>query len=76
MATEILVPQLGFEMSEGILAEWLAEDGANVKEGDPLYAIEAEKSTNEIESPATGRLKIIGRLGETYAVGTVIGIIE
>ncbi|MDR5804835.1 lipoyl domain-containing protein [Caballeronia sp. LZ001] len=76
MATEIIIPQIGFEMSEAILAEWLAEDGAHVKEGDPLYAIEADKSTNEIESPATGTLKIIGRLGETYAVGAVIGIID
>jgi pyruvate/2-oxoglutarate dehydrogenase complex dihydrolipoamide acyltransferase (E2) component len=59
-------------MSEGVLSEWLVEDGAQVVEGQALYSMESEKSTNEVESPATGTLKIIGEIGETYEVGTVI----
>ena len=72
MATQVILPKIGFSMNEGVLAEWLVADGAQVTEGQPLYALEADKSTNEVESPATGTLKIIGEVGETYEVGTVI----
>ncbi|MFV0643180.1 MAG: biotin/lipoyl-containing protein [Sphingomonadaceae bacterium] len=76
MATEVLLPKLGFSMNEGILSEWLVADGAEVKEGDPLFELESDKSTNEVESPATGTLKILKETGETYEVGTVLGMIE
>jgi pyruvate/2-oxoglutarate dehydrogenase complex dihydrolipoamide acyltransferase (E2) component len=72
VAFQVTLPKIGFSMNEGILSEWLAVDGAQVKEGEPLYSIESDKSTNEVESPATGTLKIIGEIGETYEVGTVI----
>ena len=72
MAFQVTLPKIGFSMNEGILSEWLAVDGAQVKEGEPHYSIESDKSTNEVESPATGTLKIIGEIGETYEVGTVI----
>ena len=76
MATEILLPKLGFSMTEGQVAEWLAKDGDQVTEGQPLFSLEADKSTNEVESPATGTLKIVASTGETLEVGTVLGYIE
>jgi len=72
MSTEIILPKLGFSMNEGVLAEWLVPDGGEVKEGQILYTIESEKSTQEIEAPASGTLKILKPAGETYEVGTVI----
>ncbi len=76
MATDILLPKLGFSMTEAQIAEWLAADGAQVSEGDPLYLLEADKSTNEVEAPASGTLRILSEVGETYEVGTVLGRIE
>jgi pyruvate/2-oxoglutarate dehydrogenase complex dihydrolipoamide acyltransferase (E2) component len=76
MATDIILPKIGFSMTEGVLAEWLAQDGATVTAGDPLYAIESDKSTNEVEAPASGTLRVTGVAGETYQVGDVIGTIE
>jgi len=76
VSSEVLFPKLGFSMNEGIIAEWLVQDGAAVKEGQPIYSVESDKSTEEIESPATGTLKILGQVGETYQVGTVIGEIS
>lgn len=73
MATEIILPKLGFSVNEAELAEWLVEDGAAVTKGQLLYSIESEKSIQEIESPADGTLKILEQAGETYDVGTVIG---
>lgn len=73
MTTPILLPKLGFSMNEGTLAEWLVADGARVTKGQPLYALESEKSVQEIEAPADGALRILEPAGGTYAVGTVIG---
>lgn len=76
MATEIILAKIGFSMTEGDIAEWLAADGDQVTEGQPLYALEADKSTNEVEAPASGILRIKAEAGQTYEVGTVIGYIE
>jgi pyruvate/2-oxoglutarate dehydrogenase complex dihydrolipoamide acyltransferase (E2) component len=76
MATEILLPKLGFSMNEGVLTEWLVPDGGVVAEGQPLFSLESEKSTNEVEAPASGTLRILKQAGETYEVGAVLGVIE
>lgn len=76
MSYEILLPKIGFSMNEAVLAEWIVADGATVKEGEPLYAIESDKSTQEVESPATGTLRIKAEPGETYQVGDILGTIE
>ena len=76
MATEILLPKLGFSMTEGQVAEWLIADGGEGKEGDLLFLLEADKSTNEVDAPASGTLKIVAPVGETIQVGDVIGYIE
>lgn len=76
MATEILLPKIGFSMNEGAISEWLAADGDTVAEGQPLFLLEADKSANEVEAPASGTLRIVMPAGETYVVGTVLGYIE
>lgn len=74
MNTEILLPKIGFSMNEGVLTRWLVEDGATVIQGQPLYELESDKSLQEVEAPASGRLKIlVTATGETYPVGTVLG---
>lgn len=76
MSTQIILPKLGFSVNEALLAEWMVGDGAIVIAGQPLYAIESEKSVEEIEAPAAGILKIFMPAGQTYEVGTVIGEIQ
>lgn len=76
MATDITLPKIGFSMSEGVLSEWLVADGAQVTEGQPIFSLESDKSTNEVESPASGTIKITAQAGETYEVGAVLGHIE
>jgi pyruvate/2-oxoglutarate dehydrogenase complex dihydrolipoamide acyltransferase (E2) component len=72
MAVQVLMPKIGFSMDEGVLAEWLCADGAEVKQGQPLYSLESDKSVQEIEAPASGILKIIVAAGGTYRVGHVL----
>ncbi len=76
MATEIRIPKIGISMTEATLTEWLAADGATVSVGAPLYAIEMDKSTNEVEAPASGILTIIGEVGKVYEVGALVATIE
>jgi pyruvate/2-oxoglutarate dehydrogenase complex dihydrolipoamide acyltransferase (E2) component len=74
--TEVLLPKIGFAMNEGVLARWLVADGAKIRAGEPLYELESDKSVQEVEAPASGKLRIIAAIGETYQVGTVLGEIE
>ena len=63
------LPKIGMEMTEAVLVRWLAEDGATIAKGQALYEMETDKVTNEIESPAAGRLRRIALEGVTYQVG-------
>lgn len=76
MSVQVILPKLGFSMEEANLAEWLVVDGGQVDEGQPLYLIESDKATQEVEAPASGRLKVIAQPGEVYPVGTVLAEIS
>lgn len=76
MGVEVYLPKIGFSMTEGSLSEWLVPEGGQVQEGSPLFSVESDKSTNEIDSPASGTLRILKQAGETYEVGTLLAIIE
>lgn len=74
--TDVLIPKLGMSMIEGVLSEWLVADGAEVAAGQDLYALETDKSVQEVQSPVAGRLTVIGVPGETYQVGDLIARIS
>ena len=77
MRVEVLLPQWGMGMSEGTVAEWLKKVGDRVEEDEPLAEIEAEKATQELESPAAGTLaEIVVQQGEEAKVRSVLAIIE
>ena len=72
MPTPVVIPKIGFAMQEGTISEWLVAEGSEVRQGDPIFAMESEKSVQEVEAPATGTIRFIGTLGERYKVGTMI----
>jgi pyruvate/2-oxoglutarate dehydrogenase complex dihydrolipoamide acyltransferase (E2) component len=76
MTTELRIPKLGVSMEEGTLAAWIAADGDRVSEGAELYSLETDKTVQAIESPGSGVLRIIGKPGETYPVGELIGVLD
>lgn len=77
MATEILVPQLGNEVTEAEVTEWVASVGENVSQGEVVVVISTTKAALEIEAPCDGSLAEI-RIGEgeLTEVGAVLGVIE
>ncbi len=76
MTTTLRIPKVAVSMQEGTLIDWLVPDGTVVSEGQPIYTLEIEKSTMDVESPAHGALKRLGAAGTTYKVGEVIGEID
>ena len=76
MATEIRIPKIGMTSTEMTLSEWMCADGDSVAEGQVIYTVESDKSVNEIEAQANGVLRMIGKAGELYKVGDLIGRIE
>ncbi|MCK8683333.1 lipoyl domain-containing protein [Pseudomonas umsongensis] len=72
MSNQILMPKIGFSMNEGTLSEWLVADGEAVAVGQPIYALESDKSVQEIEADTAGTIKIIAQAGEVYEVGAVL----
>jgi pyruvate/2-oxoglutarate dehydrogenase complex dihydrolipoamide acyltransferase (E2) component len=73
MSISLTIPKLEMSMTEGTLAEWLVADGAQVKEGQPIYSLETAKSVQEINAPASGKLVHKVKAGGTLDVGTQIG---
>jgi pyruvate/2-oxoglutarate dehydrogenase complex dihydrolipoamide acyltransferase (E2) component len=73
MPTPLTIPRLEMAMTEGVIAEWLVADGAQVKEGDPIYSIETDKAVQEVLAPVSGRLMQKAQPGTAYPVGTDIG---
>lgn len=55
---QVVMPRLGLTMKEGKIVEWYKQDGEFVDKGEPLFAIENEKASLDIESPAAGTVKI------------------
>ena len=76
MKTILRVPKLAVSMQTGTLTSWLAQDGEQVAQGQPLYTLEIEKSVMDVQAPTTGVLKRIGVENETYKVGEILGEIE
>jgi hypothetical protein len=75
MSTVLRIPKAAVSMQEGTLTTWLVPNGSTVVEGQPIYTLELEKSTMDVESPAAGVLMHVGVAGTTYKVGEVIGAI-
>lgn len=73
MVKELFVPALGMAMEECILVEWLKQPGEAVTAGEPVAVIETDKSTLDLESPASGRLgPQLFSAGDTVPVGQAI----
>ena len=74
MATAVTVPNLGEETASAVLIRFLVDPGAEVSRGDPLYELDTDKVTQEVEAEADGvLLAVTGTPGVDYLVGATIG---
>jgi len=76
MATEILLPRLTDTMHQGMISYWYKKEGEFVQEGEPLFVVETDKASVEVNASATGvLLKIFVKEGELVEVGGRVAII-
>ncbi len=76
MATNVLMPKMGYDMTEGKILRWLKQEGDAVTKGEPIAEIQTDKVNIEIEAFAGGVLaRILHGADEDVPVGEVIGII-
>jgi pyruvate dehydrogenase E2 component (dihydrolipoamide acetyltransferase) len=75
MAVEVKLPRLGQGMEAGTIVRWLKSEGDTVSKGEPLYELDTDKVTQEVEAEADGvLLKIVLPEGEAD-VGTTVAVI-
>src|SRR6185437_8777921 len=62
-------------MESGTIVKWLKSEGEAVEKGDPLYELDTDKVTQEVEAEASGVLLKIAVTEGEVAVGKTIGFI-
>ena len=73
----IQIPQLGEGLQEALLVEYLRQPGDEVKRDEPLYVLETDKATTEVESSFEGRVvEWTAVTGQVLPIGTEIGTME
>src|SRR6476620_7178318 len=75
MATEIKLPRLGQGMESGTIVKWLKSEGDKVEKGEPLYELDTDKVTQEVEADASGVLLKIAVAEGEVEVGKTIALI-
>lgn len=77
MNIEITMPKLGFEMQEGVLLRWLKKRGDHINVGEPIFEVETDKASVEVEAFNSGVLThIFFEPGQVIKVGSVIGLLD
>ena len=75
MSSQVTLPRLGQGMESGTIVRWLKSEGDRVEKGEPLYELDTEKVTQEVEADASGvLLKILVAEGEVE-VGKPVAVI-
>jgi pyruvate dehydrogenase E2 component (dihydrolipoamide acetyltransferase) len=75
MARELRMPRLGQGMETGTIVRWLKAEGDRVEKGEPLYEVDTDKATQEVESDVSGVLLRIAVDGGEVTVGDTVAFI-
>jgi pyruvate dehydrogenase E2 component (dihydrolipoamide acetyltransferase) len=75
VANEVKLPRLGQGMEAGTITKWLKSEGDTVAKGEPLFEIDTDKVTQEVEADHAGvLLKIELESGEAPVGQTIAWI--
>src|ERR687890_2031738 len=75
MATDVTLPRLGQGMESGTIVRWLKSEGERVEKGDPLFELDTDKVTQEVEAEAAGVLLKIAVAEGEVPVGQTVAFI-
>ena len=73
MPEQVSIPKVGFGVSEGVLTQWIADDGTFVEVDDLLYVLETDKAEVEQVAESSGWLKQVVAEGTTVQAGQLVG---
>lgn len=76
MTQDVIVPQMGESITEGVLSAWIAENGSYVNEGDPIFELETDKVTTEVPAPYSGIITQEVAEGSDVDIGAVVANID
>jgi pyruvate dehydrogenase E2 component (dihydrolipoamide acetyltransferase) len=74
--TDITLPKVSMNMTDGVVLEWHVDEGDTVASGDPLVTVETDKATSDVVADQDGTLlrRAVDER-ETVPVGTVLGYV-
>ena len=75
MATEVILPRLGQGMESGTIVRWLKSEGEPVQKGEPLFELDTDKVTQEVEAETSGVLLRIAVAEGEVPVGETVAFI-
>jgi 2-oxoglutarate dehydrogenase E2 component (dihydrolipoamide succinyltransferase) len=76
MSTEVKVPAVGESISTGVVSVWHKKSGEQVSAGDPLFTLETDKVSTEINAEKDGVLQTLVAEGAEVKIGDVVATIE
>jgi len=75
VATEVILPRLGQGMESGTIVRWLKSEGEAVEKGEPLFELDTDKVTQDVEAEASGVLLKIAVAEGEVPVGETVAFI-
>ena len=76
MPHSVKIPAVGESVTEGTLSRWLVADGATVTDTTPLFELETDKISTEVQSGTAGVVRLKAKAGDVLPVGAVVAEIE
>ncbi len=79
MPIPLTVPRLGWSTEEATFVGWLKKPGELVRAGEPLFTLESEKASQEIEASDSGVLRVppnSPQPGDIVKVGALLGYLD
>ena len=71
------LPKWGLTTEDAVVVEWMIGEGEQIEQGAALVTVETDKSTAEVDAPASGRLlRVVAREGDTVKAGDILAEIE
>lgn len=76
MATKVIMPKQGLQMTEGTIVRWIVGEGEKCTADQPLFEMETDKLTITMDAPASGTLlKIVHGEGDVVPITEMIAVI-
>lgn len=76
MLLDVKVPAVGESITEGVLVEWLRQEGEVVRQDDPLFVLETDKVTMTINAENGGRLAIAVPVNSSVKIGQTVATLD